>query len=223
MKLKDEFIKNLVSEKFKIDEIEGLIVFKTIKDSYLIINEGLKKFLEKEKSLKFKFSKKLIIKNGEIFLTIKLIKENLTENEITKVINSIKYEDLFKLKDLIERYAFLIIIKNLIIEDDDSHKEIISGFKKYGFNIEEINYIRPHGSTLLDIIDEYIFKYKIIFVYYEEGLEYYLKRILKDCGYSKKIDLKKDSFIFLRKNSIVTIFKKRKYYKMIKEILKEVT
>lgn len=210
----------LSSDKYKIKKSGKNISFYSTKNFYLIIDENIKNYLKKEKNLKIKFTRKVLIKKNEKFLSITIDNEKIKETSILKLINSIKYDELFKLRDIKEEEVFLIIVKDEFF-DDQFHKNFINGFKKYSIFIDEINYIRPYSTLLFEVIDENIFKYKIFLVYFDEKKKDFIYKNLKDSGINKKIDLKSDYFIFKRKTSKVIVFNKKRFYKIVREIIKE--
>lgn len=216
-------IEELASSKYRVKIVKNFINFYSKKDSYLIINNKLKKIIEKDNVFKLNFLKKLLIKRKEKFLIVKIKKDKLSDNEILKFINSIKYGDLFELKNILDiNKVFLIVIKNDIFEDD-SYKDIFNGFKKYKIFVDEINYIKPYSNIILEIIDENIFKYKTFLIFYEDSMKdnIYKYKILKDCGEIKKFNINSDYFVFKRKRSKIIAFNKKRYYKITKEIIKE--
>lgn len=213
-------IEELKSNKYRVKKLKNSINFYSNKDSYLIINNKLKKTLKKENIFKLNFLKKLLIKKNEKFLSIKMRNDKLSEKAILKLINSIKYGDLFELKNISNNKLFLIIIKNDLFEDNH-YKDIIKGFKKYKICIDEINYLKPDSNILLETIDENVLKYKIFLIFYEDKTKDIIYKILKDCGEIKKLNKTSDYFVFNRRSSKIVVFHKKRYYKIIKEIIKE--
>lgn len=213
-------IEDIISTKYRIKIIKNSINFYSNKIFYLIINNELKELLEKSNNYKLTFTRKILIEKNNKFLSIKIKKEKIPETSILKLINSIKYDDLFKLKNISKNKVFLIIVKEEFF-DVDNYKNIIKGFKKYKIDIEEVSYIKPYSNILLEIIDENIFKYKTFLIYNEDGTEDFIYKNLKDSGENKKLNLNKDFFFFKRKNSKIVVFNKKRFYKIVKEIIKE--
>lgn len=214
-------LEELASSKYRVKIVKNFINFYSKKDSYLIINNKLKKIIEKDNIFKLTFLKKLLIKRKDKFLKVKIKKDKLSEKDILKFINFIKYGDLFELKNILYiNKIFLIVIKNDIFEDD-FYKVILNGFKKYKIFVDEINYIKPNSNILLDIIDENIFKYKTFLIFYEDSTKDNIYKILKDCGEIKKLNINSDYFVFKRKSCKMIVFNKKRYDKIIKEIIKE--
>lgn len=212
-------IEDIISKKYRINIIKNSINFYSNKNFYLILNSELKKILEKSNNYKVIFTRKILIGKNNKFLSIRIKKEKLPETSILKLINSIKYDDLFKLRDISKNKVFLIIVKKDFFEDN-YYKNIIKGFKKYKIDIEEVSYIKPYSNILLEIIDENIFKYKTFLIHYEEGTEDFIYKNLKDSG-EKKLNLNEDFFVFKRKNSKIVAFNEKRFYKIVKEIIKE--
>ncbi|MGB9749407.1 MAG: hypothetical protein ACPLWB_00960 [Caldisericia bacterium] len=219
-KIFDDFKTYLSFDKYRIKNLGKNIDFYSTKNFYLLIDENIKNYLKKEKNFKIKFSRKILIKKNEKFLSIVIDNEKIKETSILKLINSIKYDELFKLKDIKEEKIFLIIVKDDFF-DDKFYKNLINGIKKYSIFVDEICYIRSYSTLLLEVIDENIFKYKRFLVYFDEKQKDFIYKNLKDSGINKKIDLKSDYIIFKRKNSKVIVFNKKRFYKIVREMIKE--